>query len=60
MQKYDPQGSVSDIEVLLNCSHRTAVRRYREMMEHLGIGKWQRVKRSVIYEYFSDFVKRSD
>lgn len=50
--KYDPYISVSDIEVWLNVSYRTAQRRLVELRRDLGLPSKERIRRSVALSYF--------
>ena len=49
---YDPQATVADIEVKLNCSHRTAERWMARLKRDLNIKGWQRVTKSQLEMYF--------
>ena len=51
-KKYDPYVSISDIEVWLNVSYRTAIRRMKELRNDLGLSYRKKVRRSVALSYF--------
>lgn len=48
---YDPTITVLDIEVWMNCSHRTAERIMRELKRDLNIAARVRPRRSVARRY---------
>lgn len=52
-KKYMRWGSISDIEVLLNVSYRTATRRMQDLKRDLNIPKWKRPTQEQIKQYFS-------
>ena len=50
--KYDPYATVSDIEVMLNTSYRSAQRRLSEMRKALSVSSKHRFRLSEVREYF--------
>lgn len=51
--KYDPPATIADIEILLNVSYGTAVRRMAEMKKALGIPKYQKPSKSQVKDFYS-------
>lgn len=49
---YDPTITITDIEIWMNCSHRTAVRLMGKMKADLELPKYIRPVRSVARRYF--------
>lgn len=49
---YDPYATITDIEVMLHVSYRTAARRMAEMKKALGIDRWKRPTKRQIKAYF--------
>lgn len=52
MVRYDPPATITDVEIILNVSYGTAVRRMSEMKKALGISKYQHPLRSQVEAYF--------
>lgn len=51
-KRYDPTITITDIEVWMNCSHRSAVRLMGRMKADLELPKYIRPVRSVARRYF--------
>lgn len=52
MAKYTPYATISDIEVMMNVSYRTATRLMARMKQDLGIEKWKRPTMDQVKAYF--------
>lgn len=53
---YDPVAQIVDVELLLNTSHGTAVRRWAQMKKDLGIPRYKKPTKSQVMEYFREVV----
>ena len=49
---YNPKARVSDIEVMMHCSHRTAERLMQELKRALGIDKYKHPTMDDLKRYF--------
>lgn len=52
MARYTPYATISDIEVMMNVSYRTATRLMARMKQDLGIEKWKRPTMDQVKAYF--------